>query len=86
MGMKRVVVHIDRLVLKGFRREDRHAIAAGLQQELGRVFAGRRRLFGLREMGDVSRLQVNGVEFEQGAKPQRVGRERGAGHRQGDKK
>ena len=35
MGMKRVVVHIDRLVLKGFRHEDRHDIAVGLQAELG---------------------------------------------------
>jgi hypothetical protein len=34
--MKRVIVHIDRLVLKGFRPEDRHAIAEGLRVELGR--------------------------------------------------
>jgi hypothetical protein len=37
--MKRVVVHIDSLVLRGFQHEDRHAIAAGLQQELTRGFA-----------------------------------------------
>ena len=45
VGMKRVVVHIDRLVLNGFRHADRHAIAAGLQQELGRVFARSRGRF-----------------------------------------
>jgi hypothetical protein len=39
--MKRVVVHVDRLLLKGFRHEDRHTIAVGLQRELGRVFADR---------------------------------------------
>lgn len=71
--MKRVVVHIDRLVLNGFRREDRHAIAAGLQQELGRVFADREAVSGLRDMGDVARLRVNGVQFEPGSKPQQVG-------------
>ena len=71
--MKRVVVHIDRLVLKGFRPEDRHAIAVGLQQELGRVFADGATISGLRDMGDVERLRVNGVQLEQGAKPQRVG-------------
>lgn len=71
--MTRVIVHIDRLVLNGFRREHRHAIAAGLEQELGRVFADREAVSVLRNMGDPSRMQVNGVQFEQGAKPQQVG-------------
>ena len=72
--MRRVVVHIDRLVLKGFRHEDRHAIAAGLQQELGRVFADQEAVSLLRARGDVSRLQVGGVPVEQGSRPQRVGK------------
>ena len=71
--MKRVVVHIDRLVLKGFRHEDRHAIAAGLQQELGRVFADRGAVSFLRAMGDVPQLQVGGVHIEHGSKPEHVG-------------
>lgn len=71
--MKRVVVHIDRLVLKGFRHEDRYAIAAGLGQELGRVFADRESVSLLRVRGDVSQLQVGGVPIEHGSKPQRVG-------------
>jgi hypothetical protein len=71
--MTRVVVHIDRLVLNGFRPEDRHAITAGLQHELGRVFADREAVSLLRAMGDVSRLQVGGVPIEPGSKPQRVG-------------
>ena len=71
--MKRVVVHIDRLVLKGFRHEDRQAIVAGLQDELGRVFADREAVSLLRARGDVSRLQVGGVPVEQGSRPQRVG-------------
>ena len=71
--MKRVIVHIDRLVLKGFRHEDRHAIAAGLEQELGRVFADREAISLLKVRGDVSRLQVGGVPVEQGWTPRRVG-------------
>jgi hypothetical protein len=71
--MKRVVVHIDRLVLKGFRHEDRYAIATGLQQELGCVFADREAVSLLRAMGDVSQLQVGGVSIEHGSRPQRVG-------------
>ena len=73
MGVKRVVAHIDRLVLKGFRYEDQHTIAAGLRQELGRLFADREAVSLLRAMGDVSQLQVGGVHIEHGSKPQHVG-------------
>ena len=71
--MKRVVVHIDRLVLRGFRPEDRHAIAAGLQQELSHLLADPQAAQGLKGLGDISRLQVGGVHIAQGSKPQRVG-------------
>jgi hypothetical protein len=73
MGMKRVVVHIDRLVLRGVRQEDRHAVAAGLQQELQRVFGDREAVSKLRGMGDVSRLQVNGPNIRDSSEPQRLG-------------
>lgn len=71
--MKRVVVHIEHLVLKGFCPEDRHAIATGLEQELGRVFADRDAVSLLSAMGDVPRLQVGAVLMEKGSGPQRVG-------------
>jgi hypothetical protein len=71
--MKRVIVHIDRLVLKGFRHDDRHAIASGLQQELGRVFADRAAASLFESSIDVPRLQVSGVSIEHGSKPQLVG-------------
>ena len=71
--MKRVVVHIDSLVLKGFRHEDRHAIALGLQQELSRVLADPQASQGLTALGDRSRLQVGSLRIEHGAKPHRVG-------------
>lgn len=71
--MKHVIVHIDRLVLKGFRHEDRHAIAAGLQQELQRVFSDRETVSLLSAAGNVSRLQVSGVHIGQGSTPQHVG-------------
>lgn len=37
--MSRVVLHIDHLVLRGVRAEDRHRLAAGLRQELARMLA-----------------------------------------------
>jgi hypothetical protein len=73
MDMKRVVVHIDRLVLNGFRFEDRHAIAAGLQQELSRLLANPQAAQVLSGLGDISRLQVGRIHIAQGSKPQRVG-------------
>lgn len=71
--MKRVIVHIDRLVLKGFRPQDRHAIAAGLEQELAVMFADPQAVRRLTERGDLSRLRVGGVRIDQGLKPQDVG-------------
>jgi len=71
--MTRVIVHIDRLVLKGLRPEDRHAVAQGLQAELERAWSGRDAASRLRGLGDVPRLQVGGVAVERGASPQRVG-------------
>ena len=71
--MKRVVIHIDRLVLNGFRQEDRHAIAAGLQQELSQLLADPQAVQGLTDLGDISRLRVGGLHIAQGSKPRRVG-------------
>ena len=39
MGVSRVRVHIDRLVLKGFDPADRYALMQGLESELSRVLA-----------------------------------------------
>jgi hypothetical protein len=73
MGMKRVVLHIDSLVLKGFKHEDRHGIAEGLQQELGQLFSNHQAAQQLMANGDVSRLRVGNVRIGQNTKPQRVG-------------
>jgi hypothetical protein len=73
MGMKGVVIHIDRLVLKGFRHGDRHAIAWGLQKELERVFGDREAIRHLSAVGDASRLPVGDVHVEHGSMPQRIG-------------
>lgn len=73
MGMRRVVIHIECLVLNGFRFEDRHAIAMGLQQELSRVLADPQAVQGLTSLGDISRLQVGRMHIAQGSKPPRLG-------------
>lgn len=70
---KRVVIHIDRLVLNGFRFEDCHAIAQGLQQELSRLLVDPHSVQGLIGQRDISRLHVGGVHLAQSVKPQSVG-------------
>ncbi|MCT0198354.1 hypothetical protein KQ313_01450 [Synechococcus sp. CS-1325] len=79
--MRRVIVHIDRLVLKGFRPQDRFAIAAGLEQELSTLFADPQAVRQLTARGDRSRMRVEGVRIEQGLKPQGVGVETARGIR-----
>ncbi len=71
--MKKIDVHIDTLVLRGFRREDRHGLAAGLQQELVRMFSDPQTARQLVAQGDVSRLGIGTVTFRAGAAPRQVG-------------
>lgn len=71
--MKRVIVHIDSLVLRGFKHEDRHAIATGLQQELTQMFADPHTAQQLAAQGDVSRLRVGNIHINPDSKPQGVG-------------
>ncbi len=73
--MQRVIVHIDSLVLKGFRYEDRHGIAEGLQQELASLFADPGSVRRLVDQGDVPRLRAGGVTIGRDLTPPRVGAE-----------
>lgn len=77
--MKRVIVHIDSLVLKGYKHEDRHAIAEGLQQELTQLFANPHAAQQVTTKGDVSRLRVGNININPGSKPQGVGVEAARG-------
>ena len=73
MDMRRVVVTIDRLVLRVFRRKDQQPVVAGLQRELGRVFADQEAISVIRARRDLSRLRVSFLHIEHGARPQHVG-------------
>jgi hypothetical protein len=77
--MKRVIVHIDSLVLRGFNHEDGRAIAAGLQQELARLFADPHLARQFTARGDVSRLKLGNIRIAPGSKPQHIGAEAARG-------
>lgn len=72
--MKRVVVHIDRLVLRGFAREDRDGIADGLRLELENRLANTGALQHLTGMSSVPRLSMGNVQITHGEKPAQVGK------------
>ena len=71
--MKRVVVHIQSLVLKGFRFEDRHAIAQGLQDQLIRLLSEPGMAERIGTIGNLSRLRVAPMHFSPETKPHDVG-------------
>jgi hypothetical protein len=73
VGVKRVVVHIDRLVLKGFRNVDSHAIGEGMRGELARLLADPTTGERLASLGHVPRIQAGKVNLTQDAKPRRSG-------------
>ena len=77
--MKRVKLHIESLALRGFRHEDRHEIAAGLEAELGRVFADPAALSRLTAEGHVPRLALGRLAIAPGSKPRQIGMATGQG-------
>lgn len=71
--MRRVIVNIDRLVLKGFRFEDRHAIAQGLQEQLTQLLSepGMAEQMGL--IRNPSRLRVPPIQVTPEMKSRDIG-------------
>lgn len=71
---RRIRLHIDRLVLKGFRHEDRHAIAQGVQEQLTHLLAEPGMAQRLGSTGSIPRLRVGPVTIAAEAKPQQIGK------------
>lgn len=70
----KVMLHIDRLALKGFAREDRHAIVAALRQTLARQLAEPGAAAGLSRLPPVQPLlRVGGIGLGRGLPASSVG-------------
>jgi hypothetical protein len=74
MGMKKVIVHIDRLVLTGLHDSDRKAIARGLQQQLSQALSVNGMADALDKTGHIPRLQLEPVQLPAEAGSQQMGR------------
>ncbi|HKU91469.1 MAG TPA: hypothetical protein VJP84_16880 [Steroidobacteraceae bacterium] len=73
MDVKRLVLHVERVVLDGFKSRDRQSFAEALQLELQRHCndPGLARALALR--GGVSRLTLSGAGIPRSLKPEQVG-------------
>jgi hypothetical protein len=75
--MRRVIVNIDSLVLRGFRYEDRHAIAAAVQEELARALMAPDAAARVAQLESRPQMRIGNVNVEAKAKPHQVGLETG---------
>lgn len=71
--MRRVIVTIDRLTLKGVRYEDRHAVAQGLQEQLTKWLSEPGMAERLGSLGDVPCMRVDSISTTGEATPRQVG-------------
>jgi len=71
--MRRVHVHIDRLVLRGVHDADRHAVAAAIEQELTRRFGARGVYEKIASLDHRDRLPAARVTVGAGSKPAVLG-------------
>jgi hypothetical protein len=73
--VRRVTLHIENLVLRGFRFEDRHLIAAALQEELARLLSEPQAVEQLAVMGDRPHVRAGAVRLGGNSKALHVGTE-----------
>jgi hypothetical protein len=71
--MRRVVVHIDSVVLKGFQHADGHAVAQGLQQELLRLISQPAVAQRLEQLGSIPSVRAGGFVVAHAAHPAQMG-------------
>ena len=71
--MKRVVVHIERLVLRGFGEADRGELAQGLQETLAAELGQRGVAQRLSAPREVPRVDAGTVRIARGSRASRIG-------------
>jgi hypothetical protein len=71
--MKRLVIHVDRLILRGFNPGDGGAVAASLQRELRRGLLGPDAATHLASRENTARLVVPKMRVSERAQPRGIG-------------
>ena len=65
--MRRIVLHIDRLVLRGIERADAASVASSIQAELQRRLAIPGAVASFTEAGDAHRIKAGTVQVAHGS-------------------
>ena len=73
----KIDLHIEELVLEGFRASDRHRIGAAVERELTRLLMERGLPPGLAAGGETAKLDGGSLEMKPGGRAEGVGRQVG---------
>lgn len=71
--MRRVVVHIENLVLRGFQHADQRALAQGLQEQLFRLLSQPAAIEQLSQLGSIPDVHAGSFVVDPGSRLARVG-------------
>jgi hypothetical protein len=71
--MSRLVVHVETLIIRGVRLEDRQAVSAGIQKELSTLLSAPGAGVRLARLGTLHTVAVGEVVVVSGSKPAQVG-------------
>ncbi len=77
--MTRVVVYIDKLVLRGINRAEAPAISAGIEAQLQQMLVAPGMAESLVEAGDRHRIKAGPVDFSKAGGARQLGRKAGIG-------
>ena len=75
--MTRVVVHIDKLVLRGIERADAAAVSAGIEAQLQQMLVAPGMATKLVDAGDHHRIKAGVVDVSKAGGAQQLGRKAG---------
>lgn len=74
MGVRKVVVHIDRLVLNGIPKSEREEVASGLRRHLAELLADQAIAHAVAEVGHIHRLPAPPVRISAAGAGQEIGK------------
>jgi len=73
MDVKKLVFHVERLVMNGFQPQDRRLLAASLQTGLNQCLSGRDTIQQIALRGDSEHIDVAGLSIPRALRPEEVG-------------
>jgi hypothetical protein len=73
MGVNRLVMHVERVVLHGFARQDEEAFREAFRAELAILVGRNPKVGALSSLGRASRLSIDGPRIPRDLRPEQAG-------------